>query len=85
MTCEKAKCSPSSEFSISGITNLTPQLGLYDLGTSVTYTCPNGISRKASCIYDIATGMAAWGFDGRCSGICARVIFISFKISHWSN
>ena len=67
-TCEKSKCSTSSEFSIPGVTNLNPNLLVYELETTVKYTCPNGLQRKAACKYNPMLSKASWEYEGRCVG-----------------
>ena len=66
LICERSLCSPSPEFYITGVTNLNPYLPAYVLESTVEYTCPNGLSRKATCRYDQMQSKAIWIYEGRC-------------------
>ena len=68
VTCEEAKCSPSPQFSIPGVTNVSPMLARYEPNTKVTFKCPNGFKRQTTCRYDRRAAKADWTSEGNCFG-----------------
>ena len=80
-TCEKSKCLASSEFSIPGLTNLNPILLTYELETTVKYSCPNGLQRKAVCRYNQMLSKASWEYEGKCVGkLSVYISEVSLKL-----
>ena len=71
--CMKASCSMSEEIK----KYLIAYNDTHFVGQTVSYTCPNGIIRSASCNWDSDSKTANWAYKGNCSGVHA--IFDSQK------
>ena len=58
-----------------GISSVSSLKSEYEIDTVVTYTCPNGFSRKAICTYDPALNQGFWFYHGKCTGEYSKILF----------
>ncbi len=62
--CIKASCSVTEEIK----KYLIAYNDSYFVDQTVSYTCPNGIIRSASCNWDYDSKTPKWSYKGNCSG-----------------